>query len=237
VVELVHAPVANVMMVRMAEALRDARPADAARAWRAACRALALVFFPLIAVLLACAPDLIVFLFTERYRASVPIFMVWSLTLALPVLPTDGALRVYAATPFLLAVSAARLVLLAAVLGTALTRWGLLGAVAATLAVAAAAKVAALARTVRSMGTGLARALPWQQLAGIAVVAAAAAVPAIFAGRALEGPPALRLAVPGAAYAAAYGALVVHAGLLEPDEKRALAARLPRLAPFAAARG
>ena len=57
-------------------------------------------------------------LFTERYAASVPVFMVSSLTVLLGTLQVDGVLRVYAQTRLLFALNVLRLAL---VLGLMLT--------------------------------------------------------------------------------------------------------------------
>lgn len=229
--ELVASPMHNVMMVRMAERIRDGRPGEAVGIWAGTVRGLALVFLPVLALLLVAAPDLIVFLFTDAYRASVPIFMVWSLTIALSVLPTDSALRVYAATRFLLALSVARVLLIAALIGAALSLLGLLGAVMVTMGVAVPAKAAALARIGRHMGVGLRGLLPWRDLAGIAAVAAAAAVPALVVRSVLAGPLFGRLALTGLVYGASYLVFLFHSGLLAEGEIRAVRSRLPRWRP------
>lgn len=220
--ELVASPMANVMMVRMQERIRDGHGSEAVQIWAGTTRALALVFFPLMAVLLVCAPALIVLLFTERYRDSVPIFMIWSLSIGLSALPTDGVLRVYAATRFLLALSATRLLLIAVLIGAFISRWGLRGAVLATILLAVGGKAAGLLRMRRLMGVGLAQLLPWRNLAGIASAAAAAALPAFVLGAALPAPAFAHLALVGIVYAGCYAAILFHFGLLAESEKRAL---------------
>jgi len=228
--ELISSPIANVMMVRMTEKIHGGRAPEALAIWAGAARALALVFFPVVAVLLVVAPDFIVFLFTENYRASVPIFMIWSLSIALSVLPTDGVLRVYAATRFLLALSVMKLLLIALSIGAFISMFGLRGAVLVTLAVAATAKAAALLRMTRLMGVGVARLLPWRELFGIAGLAAAAALPALALRSALAAPAFARLALTGLVYGVAYLVLLFHSGLLAEAEKRALRDRLPSFA-------
>ncbi len=49
--------------------------------WHDMSRKLALMFIPMVALLLLNAHNIIVLLFTERYVRSVPIFMVWSLAI------------------------------------------------------------------------------------------------------------------------------------------------------------
>jgi len=234
--ELVASPMANVMMVRMQERIREGHGHEAAQIWAGTTRALALVFFPLMALLLVCAPTLIVFLFTERYRDSVPIFMIWSLSIALHALPTDGVLRVYAATRFLLALSATRLLLIAVLVGAFISRWGLRGAVLATILLAVAAKAAGLLRMRRLMGVGISELLPWRDLAGIAGAAAAAALPALALSATLEAPAFAHLALVGIVYAGCYAAIVFHSGLLAEAEKRALTGWFQRW-PLAATAG
>jgi O-antigen/teichoic acid export membrane protein len=234
--ELVASPMANVMMVRMAERIREGRGHDARAVWAATARGLALVFFPFLALLLSCAPDLIVFLFTERYRASVPIFMIWSLSIALAVLPTEAVLRVYAATRFLLALSAARLLLIAAATGGAIAWLGLRGAVLVTVAAALAAKIVGLARVARLLGTPLSRVLPWRDFLGIALASAASALIALVVRDTVSGGTLARLMVTALVCGSSYVALVLQLGLLTDEEKQALWARCGR-GPLAAAGG
>jgi O-antigen/teichoic acid export membrane protein len=226
--ELIAGPMGNVMMVRMTEKIRDGQGKDALEIWAGTCRALALVFLPVMAFLLVGAHDLIVFLFTDGYRASVPIFMIWSLSVAHSVFPTDGALRVYAATRFLLAVSALRLLAVSTLIGGAISLLGLPGAVLVTIAVAVMAKAAALVHISRLMQTSLTRLLPWRDLAAVAAGAAVAAVPALLVTSTLSAPAFARLAVTGLVYAVTYVAILFHSGLLTEAEKRALVSRVPR---------
>jgi O-antigen/teichoic acid export membrane protein len=233
--ELVASPLGNVMMVRMAEGIRDGRHDEPRRIFSGTTRALALLFFPLLALLLVAAPDLIVFLFTDAYRASVPIFMVWSLAIALSVAPAEAALRVYAATRFLLAVSTVRLLALAGLISGAIGLLGLRGAVLVTVGLALPAKLAAIVRLGRLMNVRAGALLPWRQLAGVALLSAAAAVPALLARAAVAGPPFARMAVSGTVLAGAYLLLLYHSGLLSAEEKQAVRDRLWRSWPAAPA--
>jgi O-antigen/teichoic acid export membrane protein len=234
--ELVASPMANVMMVRMMEGIREGRGEDALAVWAGTTRALALLFFPAVALLVVAAPDLIVFLFTESYRGSVPVFVIWSLSVALSAMPTDGALRVYAATRFLLVLGLLRLVLIAASIGAFLRMFGLRGAVLVTVTVAVIAKAASLVRLGSLMHVRLARLLPWRDLMGIAVLAAAAALPALAVRSAVVAPHVFRLALTGLVYGVGYLATLFHSSLLAESEKRALRDRLA-LWPAAATAG
>jgi O-antigen/teichoic acid export membrane protein len=234
--ELVASPMCNVMMVRMAESLREGRAEAAREIWASTTRALALVFFPLLALLLVVASDLIVFLFTETYRASVPIFMIWSLSVALTVLQTDGGLRVFAATRFLVVLGALRLVLTAGLIGACMSLFGLVGAVLLTIAVAMVAKAVAVVRIKGLMGVGLRGLLPWRALGGTAAVAVVAAGPALAVRSTMGGSTFGRLALTGLVYAGSYLVLLFHSGILAEGEKQAVRERLQRW-PLAAATG
>lgn len=235
--ELVASPLANLMMVQMAEKRRDGRPEEALAVWRRTTRALALVFFPVVALLQVAASDLIVFLFTDSYRDSVPIFRIWSLALALSVLQTHSVLRVYAATRFMFLVGALKLLLIAGLIGTALTAFGLPGAVLVTLGVGLATTALMLGRMKTLLGVGLGRLVPWRDLAGIGAAAASAGLVALVAGTFVEGPALFRLAVTGLVGAGAYLVVILVSGLLEADEKLAFRAWLQRFAPRALSAG
>src|SRR5262249_14071179 len=111
-VDFVATSAANVMMVRMGEKMREGRPEDLPAVWHDTSRNLALVFFPLVGLLLVGAHEIILVLFTQNYVASVPIFMIWSVEILLSSLRTDAVLRVYAATRFILLLNAIRLFLM-----------------------------------------------------------------------------------------------------------------------------
>ena len=79
------------------------------------------------------ARDLIVTLFTSTYLASVPIFMVWSLTILPSIFAVNAVLRVFAQTRFLLVMNLMRLAMVAALIGWFLSTFGMSGAVLVTL--------------------------------------------------------------------------------------------------------
>ena len=219
-VDLVAGPACNVMMVRMAEARRDGHPLAMRAAWHDATRALALVFVPLVGLLLVTAGVLLPFLFTDAYRASVPIFMVWTASFLLAALPLDGVLRAFADTRALFVISALKLAFIAGSIGWLLSEFHLLGAVAATVASAFVAKGLMLARAGRLMRLRAGELLPWGALAAIAGCGAAAAVPALLVMEAATPIPApARLLAAGLAYAAGYGALILVLGLWRPGRR------------------
>src|SRR5262249_13658778 len=215
---------ASVMMVRLSGAIAEGDAAEALAIWHDTTRQLALLFVPLAALLVATGRDVIVLLFTERYRASVPIFAIWSSGIVWHTLLVDGVLRAHADTRFLLRLSGVRLLLNVALMSWFIGAFGLRGAVLVSVLSIAVTKALALPRVARHLGVGLAGVLPWRSLGGIALAAAAAAAAArAFEGR-LELAPFPALAVTGVVFGAAYVALLLRFGLVRSDERQALTA-------------
>lgn len=219
-VDLVATSAGNVLMVQMTEAVRGARSDRALAIWHDATRKLALVFFPLVAVLGVTAHDLTVLLFTERYRASVPVFLVSTAGIALAALATDAVLRVFAQTGFLLRLNAVRLAAVVALIGPLVAVLHLPGAMLAMVVTTAGAKGLALVRIRRLMGVGLARLLPWRSLAATAGAAALAALAGLAARTLVSGAPLSGLVAATLAAGAVYAALLLP--LLSQHERVAL---------------
>jgi O-antigen/teichoic acid export membrane protein len=207
-VDFVAGPAGNVMMVRMSERRADTDRSALLSLWHQTTLRLALIFFPLTALLLVLGRDLIVTLFTPAYAASVPIFLVWSLSILFPVLQTDGVLRVFARTRFLLMVNVIRLLLILGTISWFLSTFGLMGAVLVTLAGMILAKGLMLFEVSRLLVTGLRELLPWRSLAATAGLAAAVAIPAWMVMKALEVHPLAGLAAAGITYASIYLAVL-----------------------------
>ena len=203
-VDFVAGPAGSVMMVRMSERLADDDRGSVLQLWHQTTRRLALIFFPLTAMLLVLGRDLILVLFTPAYAASVPIFLALTLSILFPVLQTDGVLRVFARTRFLLMVNLARLVLILGTISWFLSTFGLMGAVLVTLSSMVVAKGLMLFDMCRLLKVGLRRLLPWGGLATTAGLAVGAAAPAWLVMRALADHPLAGLAAAGATYAAIY---------------------------------
>jgi len=178
-VDLVAGTTCNVMMVKMGEDIQAGRAGAALLAWHGAVSKLALVFFPLVGVLLVNAHDLITFLFTERYLASVPIFMVWTASFLFLAFPVDGVMRVRADTRFLLLVGAIKLAIIATLVGWFIGRFNLLGGVFVSLLAVLIGKTLSLARVKRHLHVRLSDLLPWPGLAVTLGCALAAGVPAL----------------------------------------------------------
>lgn len=220
----------NVMMVNMREKLVAGDHESVVSIWLDSVRKLALIFFPLVAGLLITANTLIVMLFTSAYERSAPIFMVWTLSMLLATMLTDGALRVFAETRFLIFQNLLRLVLIVGLIQWFLEQFDLIGAVMVTLLATAAAKVFALARIKHILKVPLARLLPWRSLGATVLIASGAAVPAMLVLSVLTVPSPVLLLATGLVYTVCYYFLLQWCGPMQKDEKQMLSDWL--LIPF-----
>ena len=207
-VDLVAGSTCNVMMVRMAEDVRDGRNGAALGAWHDTIRKLALVFFPMVGLLLVNARDLIVLLFTERYLAAAPIFMVWTAAFLLMAFPVDGVLRVFADTRYLLLVGAIKLAIIATLVHWFIVGFGLLGGVLVSLLGTVVGKTLAVARVKRQLNAGLWDLLPWSGLASTLGCAVAAGLPALLVKEGLAHRPLPSMVLTGLVYALTYAVLI-----------------------------
>ena len=206
----------------MGEHLRDDRRHRLLAVWHDTTRKLSFVFFPLVALLIVSASPLITLLFTKAYAASVPIFMVWSLSVLSAAFQTDGVLRVFAENRWLFFQNIVRLVFTVVLMGWFLSTFQLMGAVFVTLFGMSIAKGLALFRTKRVLQATISQMLPWKHLGMTVLVCMIAALPAAFVNARLDLPPLLLLPISGLAFAIAYTMLVLAFGMLTEGEKQAV---------------
>ena len=217
-VDIVATSTDNVMMVQMAKVAHERRGHAVVALWHDTTRKLALLFFPLAGLLLVNARELIVLLFTENYLASVPIFMVFSLSILLVVFRIDGVLRVYAQTRFLFVLNVIRLLVIAALFHWFLATLHLVGAVLITVLAAAIGKGLGLARMKRLMEVGLTDLLPWRSLAAIGGMAAVAGLIALVVKSGTGLPTLPLLVTTSLVYTASYLALAIGFRVLRDTE-------------------
>ena len=206
----------SVAMVQMGEALQRGRPEEVRGIWHDIVYKLGALFCPLVALLLVCAPEMLSVLFTDRYAASVPLFQLASLGILLFALQTDTVLRVLAATRFFLALNLLRLGVVAALIFPFITRFHLMGAVAATLVAALVARGVALVRIAQLLKLGLAGLLPWRRLSLAAGASALAGLCAVAARASVSWPSLPRLVFTSLVFTLVYAALARMLGMLPP---------------------
>jgi len=227
-VDLVATSMGSVMMVRMGEEIREGHRNAVVSMWYDTTRKLALIFFPLVGMLLVTAHELITLLFTEAYLDSVPIFMIWSCVFLFAVIPMDGLLRVYAQNRFLLMLNLIRVLLIAVFIHWFLSDMKLIGAVLITVLATAVGKGLGLARMRGLWQVGLAKVLPWSTLGTIGTVATAAVLPALLVKWGLEVSTLPLLVATGLVYVASYLAMAFGFELVPRSERALLAGYLRR---------
>jgi hypothetical protein len=145
----------------------------------------------------------------------------------------DGVLRAHARTRFLVVMNLVRLVVIVGLVGWLISRFGIVGAVLATLLGTVTVKAMAIVQIARVMNVGMSEVLPWRRLALIAVNAGVPLAPA-WAVMDITSEPilvtaALSVAVYGMAYAAIWYALHVHLSALAARPPRAVNVAAPTL--------
>ena len=204
-VDMIMTSTVNVMMVKMAEDSSDRRAAVAL--WHETICRLAFLMVPLSVFLFVVARDLIVTLYTTTYLASVPIFMVWSLTILPSIFAVNAVLRVFAQTRFLLVMNLMRLAMVAALIGWCLSSFGMSGAVLVTLLSTGLVNLVGVGRIAHLLHVPFREALPWSRLGGTFARAGIAAVPVLWLTRDVALTPIVGLMAGGAVYGAVYFAL------------------------------
>lgn len=224
-VELLGTSAINVMMVAMADPGADTR--TRLSLWHATVSRLAVMFLPLVGLVLLVARDLITLLYTDAFAAAAPIFMLSMAFIVMYAIPVDGALRVFARTRFILGMNIFRLVFIAAAIGAFVSAFGLIGAMLVTVIATACVKVAALWRISRLLGVPAVAVLPWRPLAATTAAVLVALVPAAVVHAALALPALLHLTVVGLVFGVTYLALLALAHArpalraIVPQEERA----------------
>ncbi len=235
---ILNEAVGSVAIPRMSVLQKLGDHREVVRLWSAVWRKMGAVLFPTAGLLLITSREFIVFLFTHRYEAAVPIFRVNLLLLPLAALVTDPVVRAY--TSFhsaLVRIRIAIFVMLVLGLRVATTRFGGLGAISVV--------VAARAIEVAVVVTGLARVVGVRRadlrllndpLKLILASAAAAATTGFLRTYLLAWRPFDILALCGAVYLAVYLAAVAALGV-PTREECAIARRWLRAIPARLSRG
>ena len=207
VVDIVFTPLSDVMIVHIGKAQHVGDKRGAWLAWNDAVQKLSTILFPAAACAWLFGPTVLPLLFTHKYDASVPLFLLATAEIPLWILPLDALLRAAGDTRFLFAFNGARIAVTAALVLGGIKSFGLQGAIAGGIISEALARVAMMARGRRFLGVSWSRMCDWSALTRTTVAAAAACAPAYavrFSG--LRG--AAGVGVAGLVYGVSYLALM-----------------------------
>jgi O-antigen/teichoic acid export membrane protein len=177
-VDIVFTPLSDVMIVHIGKALHQDKPHAAWTAWNEAVQRLASILFPAAACAWLFGPTLLPLLFTHKYDASVPLFMLVTLEIPLWIVPLDALFRAAGDTRFLFVFYCGRLVVTAGLVLGGIHSFGLPGAIVGGIASEALARVGMLARGRRFLGVSWGRLVDWGALGRTSLATVAACVPA-----------------------------------------------------------
>ena len=226
-VPILFESVSDVALVRITEHARAGEMDAVASVLSDSIRKLALVCFPLSFLLAATAREFIVGLYTSRFEASVPLFMLFIVIFPLTALSLDYVPRAFADTGFLLKMYALRAVLTGTLLGLLTKPLGLIGAMVATILPLALSRGYTYLRIKQLTGVSLKRIVPWPILVKIIGCSGVATSMAVLVKVHLDLPALVVLFVSTAVFVAAYVPLVWGWGLVN-EEERQLAGRYAR---------
>lgn len=221
-VDFAASPASDVMMVRMQERLAQGRNQAVLEIWHDTTWKLALIFVPLVALVTVLAHEIIILLFTQKYAASVPIFIAWTSIILLTIFQVDGMLRVFAETRLILILNLVRLAIVAGLLKWSFSTFNLLGPALVVVFAMLVFKMAALVRIKTLLGVSAGSLLPWRNLAVLTGIAAAAAGAALILKSQLHVSAIELLFTVSIVYAAVYLVLVWKFNLLASHEKLAI---------------
>jgi O-antigen/teichoic acid export membrane protein len=198
-----------------------------------AMRKLAAVYFPVYALLVVVAHEFIGFLFTRRYLASVPVFLINLTLLLLGILLQDPLFRAYVEQRFfLIRLRVVLCVLLIAGLWFGTTRFGMVGAISAVVLVGVIERIVMAVRFGRVLGVSRKDLVLLKDIGKLAIAAAAAGLVAEGVRFLLrDAKPLVILIVCGMVFSLVYLCAVLLAGILTPEEKDLVQRKIAGLLP------
>ena len=174
-VGIITGSVMSVVTPAFVRLLKDGQDEEVIRLWHSATRKVALLFFPLTAVLMVYGPDLIILLFSERYAESSSVFRIFLLLLPLRITVYGSLLMAAGKSHLILMASGLALVLSVALNLVLIPLIGLDGAALATVAAVYLQTGWQLHWCTRLLGCRWREVFPWPALARLAIVSALAA--------------------------------------------------------------
>ena len=230
-VGIIGESVGPVVIARVSELQKQGKHREIVQTIAGAMRKLAIIYFPLYAFLLVVGREFVVFLFTEQYLASWPIFAINLTTLPFLVLIADPVIRSHAEHRFfLLKVRGVTIVGLFAALWFGTKYFGLLGAVSAMVAITVIDRLVEAVKACRIMNVTLRDVVLIKDVGKVAVaVLATASVTAMLRVVMVGQRPFLILVACGVTFGCLYPVLVWLVGVPTPEERELIRRTLGRL--------
>lgn len=222
--------IGSVMITRVGLLQKEDNRREIVRLTARVMRKLAIIYFPLYALLMIVGREFIAVLFTTRYLDSWPVFAINLTMLPLNILILDPVVRAYAGERhFVVKLHAALLVLLLAILWFATQRFGLVGAISAVVFVNFLGRLATAVRMGRVVGVERGDVWLLKDVGKVAAATIAAAAVTWLARSALAGvKPFAVLVVCGVVFSLAYLAAALLLGVPTFAERDAARRQLSR---------
>jgi len=214
---VLNSSIADVLLVRITRHRGEGRQGEIYRVWLNACRKSLLFFLPITVGLAVVSKPLITMLFTDRYLASVPLFVLILMGLPFNAIFQDNIFRAFGAMRTYTFFYVLRVVLSIG-LGLAGVRWlGLWGVALSTALTTIILNAAQLVKVAHLLRVSFARVLPWKDIGKMSIVSVACAVTAGLSTL-LISKPMFALGIALALFGISYVALVLRSGLLSREE-------------------
>lgn len=152
IVDILYSPTCEVLMVRLRELEHEGLAEKSVALFSETVGRLAYLFVPLVAFLVAAAPEFITTLFGAKFAASVPIFRVSVIGILFACLPLDAVLRARGETRFLMVVYAVRAIVAVPFVLTGVQFLGLTGAILGFVATEAVGNLVLASRVPAVLG-------------------------------------------------------------------------------------
>lgn len=230
VVSIAFAAVSEVTLVRLTELCREGKVREAIRLIGDAVAKLCLCLVPLYVWLMMNASDLVVLLFTERFKRSVEIFIIFLSTIPMIAIVPDYVTRAFSDTGFILRVNVVRLALSGALLVALVRPLGPVGAALATVLAMGILKVLMLLRIRHLLAVRLRDVLPWARVGRIFATSLIAGVAAWVVHGAWRLGSGTGLLLSGFVFMVCYAVLIWNMNAVTSDEKRQIREVVHRLA-------
>jgi O-antigen/teichoic acid export membrane protein len=223
--------IASVLLTRISYLQKQGESQEIVSLTLRVVRRLALAYWPLYALLVVTSRELITLMYTSRFLASWPIFLVNLTLIPFTVIVFDPILRAYAQYRYyLLTMRSIFLVVLLVGLSTSIQKLGLIGAVSLVIAIALAERllIAIKIRSVLKIGRKdlrLLRDLPYIALSAAVAAVASYGVRYLVLGR----PVVMILAVCGTIFGLTYALMIYWLRILTAEEMSMLQSQLNRI--------
>lgn len=230
-VGIIGESVGPVVIARVSELQKQGKHREIVQTIAGAMRKLAIIYLPLYAFLLVVGREFVVFLFTEQYLASWPIFAINLTTLPFLVLIADPVIRSHAEHRFfLLKVRGGTVALLFTALWFGTKYFGLLGAISAMVAITVIDRSVEAVKAWRIMKVTLRDVVLIKDVGKVAVaVLATASITAMLRVVMFGQRPFVILLVCGLTFGCLYPLLVWLVGVPTPEERALIRRALVRL--------